>query len=195
MRLILNQASPYNLLSRMPRIVVCAAHRALSRITSTDFLTCGCFISPMNLYQAMIEQTADAFIFSDSEGRIQLWNHGAELVFGFSAKDAIGQSLDIIIPEHLRQAHWIGFHKAVAAGRMSLSDQVMTTRFLHKDGSKGYVDMHFSLLKDSTDRLMGVLATARDSTARYLAERTLRARLAELAPADESKPAPAATNK
>jgi PAS domain S-box-containing protein len=149
----------------------------------------------MNLYQAMIEQTADAFIFSDLEGRIQLWNHGAEVIFGFSTKDAIGQSLDIIIPEHLRQAHWIGYRKAIAAGRMSLGDQIMTTRFLHKDGSKGYVDMRFSLIKDNTGKLLGVLATARDSTARYLAERTLRARLAELAPADDSKPASAAPNK
>jgi len=141
----------------------------------------------MNLYQAIIEQTADAFIFSDPEGRIQLWNHGAEVIFGFLAQDAMGQSLDIIIPEHLRSAHWVGFHKAIASGQMSLGDQVMTTRFLHKNGSKGYVDMRFSLIKDDTGQLMGVLATARDSTARYLAERTLRARLAELAPTDESQ--------
>ena len=152
-------------------------------------------MNPINLHQAMVEQTADAFIFSDTEGRIRLWNRGAELIFGFSAKDAIGQSLDIIIPEHLRQAHWIGFHKALAAGRMSLGDQIMTTRFLHQNGSKGYVDMRFSLIKDHSGQVIGVLATARDSTARYLAERALRARLAELAPADESKPAPAATNK
>lgn len=144
----------------------------------------------MNLYQAIIEQTADAFIFSDPEGRIQLWNHGAEVIFGFPAQDAIGQTLDIIIPEHLRQAHWIGFHKAIAADQLSLGAQVMTTRFLRQDGSKGYADMHFSLIKDNTGKLMGVLATARDGTARYLAERTLRARLAELAPTDESKTAP-----
>ncbi len=149
----------------------------------------------MNLYQAMIEQTADAFIFSDLEGRIQLWNHGAEVIFGFSTKDAIGQSLDILIPEHLRPTHWVGFHKAIASAQMSLGDQIMTTRFLHKDGSKGYVDMRFSLIKDDTDQLMGVLATARDSTARYLAERTLRARLAELAPAADSQPASATPNK
>lgn len=152
-------------------------------------------MNPMNLYQAMIEQTADAFIFSDLEGRIQLWNHGAEVIFGFSTNDAIGQSLDIIIPEHLRQAHWIGFHKAVAAGQMSLGDQVMTTRFLHKNSSKGYVDMRFSLIKNDTNQLTGVLATARDSTARYLAERTLRARLAELSPPDDSTPASAAPHK
>ncbi|MBH1961208.1 MAG: PAS domain S-box protein, partial [Rhodocyclales bacterium] len=77
----------------------------------------------MNLYQAMIEQTADAFILTDLDGNIQLWNDGAQTIFGFSSTEAIGQSLDIIIPEHLRAAHWVGYHKAIAAEQILLGDQ------------------------------------------------------------------------
>ncbi|MCK9990799.1 MAG: PAS domain S-box protein [Rugosibacter sp.] len=144
----------------------------------------------MALHQALIEQTDDAFIFSDPNGKIQLWNHGAELLFGLTAHETIGQLLDIIIPEHLRRAHWMGFQKAVASGRMALGDKVMTTRFLHRDGGKRYADMRFNLIKDSDGHLLGVLATARDSTDRHLAERALREQIAALTSAQEAQNRP-----
>lgn len=140
----------------------------------------------MALHQALIEQTDDAFIFSDPNGRIQLWNNGAERLFGFTAREAIGQLLDIIIPEHLRRAHWAGFQKAVAANRMALGDKVMTTRFVHRDGGRRYADMRFNLIKDSDGRLLGVLATARDSTDRHLADRALHEQINTLAAALEA---------
>jgi PAS domain S-box-containing protein len=172
MRLILNQASRLQ-----PGLAVSKWQAGLLTAVSPapTFWT-----MLMNLYQAMIEQTADAFILADLDGNIQLWNDGAQTIFGFSSTEAIGQSLDIIIPEHLRAAHWVGYHKAIAAEQILLGDQVMTTRSLRKDGSKAYVDMRFSLIKNQSNQLVGVLATARDSTARYLAERALHAQLAKL---------------
>lgn len=72
---------------------------------------------PTQLAHAMIEQAADAIIFADVHGVIQVWNRAAVLTFGFEATEALGQSLDLIIPEHLRAAHWAGFHRAMESGK------------------------------------------------------------------------------
>ena len=134
----------------------------------------------MNLFQAIIEQTSDAIIFSDCDGMIQLWNQGAATLFGHPASAVLGNSLDLIIPERLRDAHWQGFHKAIASRQTKFGNQVLATRSMHRDGSTLYVDMSFTLVQDPAETIVGVLAIARNYTARQQAERTLRARVAEL---------------
>ena len=132
------------------------------------------------LSQALIEHLADAVIFADQAGLIQVWNAGAEAVFGYSADEVLGRRLDMLIPERLRQAHWTAFDAAVDTGRMKYGRQSMTTRSVHRDGSDLYVDLSFALVKDSAGQVLGSVAVARDITTRFRAEKESRKRLAEL---------------
>jgi PAS domain S-box-containing protein len=133
-----------------------------------------------NLLQAIVEQAPDAIIFADRKGAIRVWNRGAETVFGYAAAEVLGGSLDVIIPERLRRAHWEGFRKAVDTGQTKYTGRVLTTRSVHKDGSKLYVDLSFGLIRNGAGAIAGALAVGRDCTARHLAEGALRARVAEL---------------
>lgn len=134
----------------------------------------------LDLCRAIVEQAPEAIIFSDREGLIRLWNGGAQNVFGHTADEAMGQSLDIIIPEHLRRAHWDGFNRAVNTGQQKYVNRVLTTRSMHKNGDKLYVDLSFALVCDGAGAVVGALAVGRDCTARHQADSTLRARLKEL---------------
>jgi PAS domain S-box-containing protein len=134
----------------------------------------------LNLFQAIVEQAPDPIIFADRDGAIRVWNRGAETVFGYAADEILGKSLDVIIPERLRGAHWEGFRRAVDSGQTKYENRVLTTRSVHKNGSKLYVDLSFALLKDEAGAVIGAMALGRDGTARYLSERALRARVAEL---------------
>lgn len=132
------------------------------------------------VFRAIVEQCTDAVIFSDREGTIRIWNRGAEQVFGYTAAEALGRSLDIIVPERLRAAHWEGFRRAVDAGRTKYAGKVMTTRAVHKDGSTRYVELSFGLVDDAAGGLAGVFAIGRDGSERHLAEKDLRSRVREL---------------
>ncbi len=127
-------------------------------------------------WRHILADTPDAIIYADTEGIIRAWNAGAESVFGFSAAEALDQSLDLIIPERLRAAHWRGFNRAIARGTTSHGAEVRTTRGVHKDGRKLYVDMSFGVVKDDADEVLGSVAMARDVTQRYLAEKAQRDR-------------------
>lgn len=121
-----------------------------------------------SLHQAIIEQTQDAVIFADRNGIIQLWNRGAEIIFGYSAAEALGQSLDLIIPERFRHAHNEGFRHALNTGVTRNDGRVLTTRAQNKFGSRLYVDLSFGLLKDTSGTVIGAFATGRDATVRHL---------------------------
>ena len=137
-------------------------------------------LANLNLFQAIVEQAPDAIIFADRDGAIRVWNRGAEKVFGYSAAEVLGASLDVIIPERLRRAHWEGFRKAVETGQTRHGDRVLTTRSVNKKGDKLYVDLSFGLVKDEAGAVAGALAISRDCTARYLSDNALRARVLEL---------------
>lgn len=119
-------------------------------------------------WERIVADVADALIYADREGIIRAWNAGATALFGFTDAEALGQSLDLIIPEHLRAAHWRGFDRAIQRG--SCGREVRTTRGTHKDGRKLYVDMSFSVVTDGAGQSLGSAAMARDVTERYLAE-------------------------
>ena len=133
-----------------------------------------------DVYRRIVEQATDAIIFADREGLIRIWNGGAEAVFGFAGDEALGQSLDIIIPEELRKRHWEGYRAAVAAGKTKLGSRVLVTRGLHKDGSRLYVDLSFAVIVDDSGQARGALAVGRNVTERYLADKALKKRIAEL---------------
>ena len=117
------------------------------------------------LYRGLMEQAPDAMIYADRSGIIRFWNRAAESLFGHAAEDALGQSLDLIIPERLRAAHWTGYQRALSSGEMRHAGRAMTTRAVHRDGSKLYVDLSFGLLKDDSGQVLGALAIGRDVTA------------------------------
>lgn len=133
-----------------------------------------------NRFQAVVEQAPDAIIFADRRGAIRIWNRAAETVFGYAAAEVLGGSLDVIIPERMRSAHWDGFHRAIDSGQTRLGAKALTTRSVHKNGSKLYVELSFGLVRNEDGVVVGALAVGRDCSARYLEERTLRARLAQL---------------
>lgn len=132
------------------------------------------------LCDAILMQAADAIIFADCDGLIRLWNRGAELLFGFPAVEVVGSSLDVIIPERFRRAHWDGFRRAVTSGHTRHGNSVRTTRAVHKTGRKLYVDLSFGLVKDDSGSVVGSVAVGRDGSVRYSAEKALRERLAAL---------------
>jgi len=115
-----------------------------------------------DVFQAIVEQAPDAMIFADREGTIRVWNIRAEEMFGYAASEATGRSLDLIIPQHLRAAHWQAFHQAIAAGRTRLDGKPLLTRATHQDGSKLYVELAFGIVSDARG-VLGALATARKS--------------------------------
>ncbi len=129
---------------------------------------------------ALVEYMADALIFADRDGLIQLWNPGAEAVFGYAADEVIGKNLDIIIPERLRRAHWDGYDKALAAGHTMHGRRALPTRSMRKDGSKLYVELSFSIVKDAQGVVLGAMAIGRDITARFEEEKAQRVRVTEL---------------
>ncbi|WP_107688871.1 PAS domain-containing protein [Neisseria wadsworthii] len=112
-------------------------------------------------YQAMIEQMTDSAIYADKQGIIRVWNKASENLFGFTREEALGQSLDIIIPEHLRAPHWRGFHAAIAAGKTKHGGKATRTKALHKNGGFIYAEISFCVITDAASGERGSLSTAR----------------------------------
>ena len=125
----------------------------------------------IEIFKRIVEQTTDAIIFADGEGLIRIWNQGAESVFGFPAAEVLGKSLDVIIPEELRTKHWEGYNKAIETGKTRLGSRVLTTRSRHRDGSRLYVDLSFTVIVDDSGHAEGALAIGRNVTERYLADK------------------------
>lgn len=128
----------------------------------------------------LVEQSPDAVIFAGTDGMIVAWNAAAERVFGHAASEAIGQSLDIIIPDQFQTAHWAGYDRALAAGETKYAGQALTTRARRKDGETIYVDLGFSIILAADGVVMGAMATARDVTERFNRDREMRRELREL---------------
>jgi PAS domain S-box-containing protein len=125
-----------------------------------------------SLAESILEQIADAVIYADDTGTIVRWNHAAAALFGYSAADALGQNLDLIIPEHLRAAHWRDFEAATKSGVMKLQGRPTVTRATHQTGRKLYVEMTFALVKGQAgDVARGAVAVARDVTERIEQQR------------------------
>ena len=132
------------------------------------------------LAQAVLTATPEAVVVCDADGLIRLWNAGAQRVFGYSSSEAIGQSLDIIIPAKLRQRHWDGYHKTMATGETRYGDKLLSVPASHQDGHRLSVEFSVALLAHHDGRIVGISAIMREVTERRNDERALRGRLAEL---------------
>src|SRR5215471_9888948 len=129
-------------------------------------------VAQAELAERILDQVADAVIYADPAGTILRWNRASSALFGHSAEEAIGKSVELIIPEHLRAAHWKGFDAAMASGAMKLQGRPTLTRALHKDGRRLYIEMTFAIVKgDAENEVLGAVAVARDVTERVERER------------------------
>ncbi len=133
-----------------------------------------------SLSKQILTLAPDAILFADREGIIRLWNQGAERIFGCTAEEAIGKSLDLIIPEKLRERHWEGYHKTMATGETRYGTEMLAVPAMHQDGSRMSTEFSIVLLSDDDGKPLGVAAIMRDITERRQQEKELRDRLAEL---------------
>ena len=130
----------------------------------------------------LVRDAPDAIVYADKEGIIRFWNRGAERVFGFAESEALGQSLDMIIPERLRARHWAGFTATMQSGNTRFgAGETLAVPAIHKDGRRISVEFTILPFRDETGRMTGIAAILRDVTARFEAMRALRAQLAERA--------------
>ena len=130
--------------------------------------------------QGILSMKSDAIIAADKEGQIVFWNPGAERMFGYPAGFAVGRSLDIIIPERLRESHWEGYRRVMQTGESRYGDgEILSVPGLKQDGSR--ISLEFTLvpLKDERGKLAGLTALLRDVTKRYEEVRALKRKLAE----------------
>jgi len=128
----------------------------------------------------LVQQAPDAILFSDREGVIRLWNRGCELVFGFTEAEALGQSLDLIIPEKLRARHWEGYFKVMATGESAYGTKLLSVPALHKDGRQLSCAFSIVMLKDENGTPIGVASIMRDVTDAWVREKGLKERIAQL---------------
>jgi PAS domain S-box-containing protein len=135
---------------------------------------------PAGLGEALLHSASDAIIATDREGNITFWNPGAERIFGFTAKEATGQSLDLIIPENLRARHWSGFRHTMETGTSRYGHgDLLSVPGLTKEGARISVEFTILLLRDGTQAVNGTVAVMRDVTKRFEEVRELKRRLAE----------------
>jgi PAS domain S-box-containing protein len=126
-------------------------------------------------YRTLVHETSDAIVYADSEGRIAFWNKGAERIFGFAAAEAIGKSLDIIIPETLRKRHWDGYAKTVRTGKSRYAaGALLAVPALRRDGARISVEFTILPFRDRRDRIIGIAAILRDVTKQFEEMKVLR---------------------
>lgn len=130
---------------------------------------------------ALIDSAADSIIASDAKGDIVLWNAGSQRIFGFTQDEALGQSLDIIIPAPFRARHWEGYHETVASGESRYgAGDMLAVPGLHKDGRRLSIEFTIVLMKDDGGHVTGMVASVRDVTARFEETKALKKKLAAL---------------
>ncbi len=136
----------------------------------------------------LVAGAGDAIIVADAKGAISLWNAAAERIFGFTEADALGQSLDLIIPERQRNRHWDGYTKTMETAVTKYGADVLRVPALHKSGHTLSIAFTVSMLFSEDRKVSGIVAIVRDDTARFAEERKQRARLAELEAKEKKGP-------
>ncbi|GAB3626736.1 histidine kinase [Pandoraea terrae] len=130
--------------------------------------------------EQLVRAVGDAIIVSDARGRITLWNPAAERMFGFTEAEALGNTLDLIIPERLRARHNEGYEKTMATGITRYGHDLLRVPAAHKDGRTLSIAFTVALLHDAEQKVKAIVAVIRDETARFQEDRALRKRLTEL---------------
>ena len=129
------------------------------------------------LSQQIVSENSDAILFADREGTIRLWNKGAEAMFGYTAEEATGKSLDLIIPENLRGRHWEGYHKVMGSGETRYGTELLSAPGICKDGKRLSLEFSMVIVKGEDGAVLGTGAIIRDITIRWQKEKTMKERL------------------
>ncbi len=132
------------------------------------------------LSRQIVEKAADAIIFADTEGIIRLWNTGAEDIFGYPADEAIGQSLDLIVPEKMRKRHWEGYRKVMATGKTKYGKATLAVPAITKSDNRISIEFTIVLVTSDSGEPQGTAAIIRDVTERWQKQKELKKRLKEL---------------
>jgi PAS domain S-box-containing protein len=129
---------------------------------------------------ALLVASDDAVIVADPAGAIRFWNTAAERMFGRPAEEAIGASLDLIIPEKLRARHWEGYRTVMQTGETSYAGRMLAVPAVRADGSRISVEFTVTLLRDASGAVSGIGAILRDVTERWEERRALQDRVRAL---------------
>jgi len=138
------------------------------------------FPSHQSLSESIVDQSPTAIVVGDREGVIRLWNAGAVAMFGWSAEEALGKSMEMIIPEKHRPRHWEGYDRVMGTGVTKYGRNLLAVPALTKDGRRISIEFNVVLLKDAAGQVQGIAATMQDVTARWERDKALHARLSEL---------------
>lgn len=132
------------------------------------------------LAKLILEGTPDAVLFADQQGSIRFWNEGAERIFGFPAEEALGNSLDLIIPDKLRPRHWQGYEHVLKTGVSRYGTELLAVPALHKDGHQLSCEFSIVMIRDDNNQIVGFASIMRDVTQRWEKEKALRQELNKL---------------
>jgi len=131
-------------------------------------------------FEQLLHALGDGVIVSDTSGKITFWNAAATRIFGFAENEAIGQSLDLIVPQRQRDRHWDGYHKTMASGQTRYGADLLRVPALHKEGKPLSIAFTVALLHGTNGEVAAIVALVRDETERWNEERKLKARVAQL---------------
>jgi PAS domain S-box-containing protein len=136
---------------------------------------------PDGFLERLVADCPDAVIYADAAGKIRFWNRSATRVFGYEAPEALGQSLDLIVPERLRDRHWEGYDRVMAGGESRYGEgDVLAVPAMRKDGSRISIEFTVLAVRDSAGAMLGIAAFLRDTTMRFEELRALRREIAAL---------------
>jgi PAS domain S-box-containing protein len=131
-------------------------------------------------FEAIIQAAGDAIVAAGPDGSILLWNRAAERMFGYSEGEALGHSLDLIIPERFRDRHWEGYREVMRTGKTRYGTEVLRVPAVHRDGRRLSIAFTVALVYSPNEGIQAIAAIIRDETSRWEEERALRQRVAEL---------------
>ncbi len=131
-------------------------------------------------FQALVMSVGDGVMAADAQGLITLWNPACIRMFGFTEAEALGKSLDLIIPQRQQKPHWDGYHKTMATGQTKYGNDVLRVPALHKDGHTLSIAFTVSMLYKADGAVSVIVAVIRDVSVKFAEERDLRKRIMEL---------------
>ncbi len=137
-------------------------------------------LDPNWLCRKIVEESPVAVLYADREGKIRFWNAAATAMFGYGADEALGQSMDLIVPERQRARHWEGWERVMATGVTRYGHDVLAVPALRKDGTRISIEFYILLLRAPNGEILGAAAILQDVTARWQQQKELKARLQAL---------------
>jgi PAS domain S-box-containing protein len=132
---------------------------------------------PDEMFRHIVEAMPEAVVYSDRDGIIRFWNHGAETIFGYRRDEVLGRTLDLIIPERWRKRHWEGYRAVMQTGVTRYGRELLSVPASRSDGTRISIEFSIILPTDRDGQVLGAVAVVRDVTARWHREQELRKRL------------------